>query len=443
MAIYADAVARQLGVAPGEVHARARAVFARMLDSLVVATRRRRGLPSPMSGARRRPRRPPGVPPAVAAEIRRHGAVPLDRVLERALYDPATGFYETGGRAGGPAGDFLTSPEVGRAVRRRGGPGARRAGGGTLGAPDPFVVVEAGAGPGTLARTVLAAAPDVRRRPALRARRAVGGPARACTPSSCRLEDPALGLRPGRPRHRVAGRPARPRARSASAWPSCPASPGRRSSWPTSCSTTCPFGLAERRDGGWCEVRADLGHGRRRRSSAWSSAWSRWTPTGPPCSTAWRPTPPPAPGSRCRTRPGPGCATRWRSPARGAGSWSSTTRPTTAELAARPQAEWLRTYRAHARGGGAARRPRAPGRHVRGGGRPARPGPPAVVRRRTQADWLRAHGIDELVAAARATWAERAHLGDLAALAARSRVTEAEALLDPAGLGGFRVLEWA
>ena len=61
----------------------------------------------------------------------------------------------------------------------------------------------------------------------------------------------------------------------------------------------------------------------------------------------------------------------------------------------------------------------------------------------SQADWLRAHGIDDLVAAARATWAERAHIGDLAALTARSRVTEADALLDAAGLGAFRVLQWA
>jgi hypothetical protein len=60
----------------------------------------------------------------------------------------------------------------------------------------------------------------------------------------------------------------------------------------------------------------------------------------------------------------------------------------------------------------------------------------------TQADWLRAHGIDDLVAEGRRTWAERAHVGDLAALAARSRIGEAEALLDPAGLGAFRVVEW-
>ena len=57
--------------------------------------------------------------------------------------------------------------------------------------------------------------------------------------------------------------------------------------------------------------------------------------------------------------------------------------------------------------------------------------------------WLRAHGIDELVEEGRAIWRERAAIGDLEAMRARSRVTEADALLDPAGLGAFRVLEWA
>ena len=60
----------------------------------------------------------------------------------------------------------------------------------------------------------------------------------------------------------------------------------------------------------------------------------------------------------------------------------------------------------------------------------------------TQADWLRAHGIDELVEEGRRVWEERKHVGDLEAMRARSRVNEADALLDPAGLGGFRVIEW-
>ena len=114
---------------------------------------------------------------------------------------------------------------------------------------------------------------------------------------------------------------------------------------------------------------------------------------------------------------------------------------TTAELAARPQAEWLRTYRAHGRGAGP----------IDDLGRQDVTCEVAVdqlaqVRApnsdRSQAEWLRQHGLDELVDEARATWTERAHLGDLTALTARSRVNEAAALTDPAGLGGFRVHEW-
>ncbi|MER3452968.1 MAG: hypothetical protein C4344_04775, partial [Acidimicrobiia bacterium] len=61
---------------------------------------------------------------------------------------------------------------------------------------------------------------------------------------------------------------------------------------------------------------------------------------------------------------------------------------------------------------------------------------------RDQAAFLRAFGIEELAAGARAVWRARAHLGDLEAVRARSRVHEAEALTDPTGLGAFRVLEW-
>ena len=45
----------------------------------------------------------------------------------------------------------------------------------------------------------------------------------------------------------------------------------------------------------------------------------------------------------------------------------------------------------------------------------------AVDRRVAQAEWLRALGIDELVAEGEAIWRERAHIGDLAAIAGRSR----------------------
>src|SRR4051794_37355596 len=72
------------------------------------------------------------------------------------------GFYSAGGGAG-RRGDFITSPEVGPLF------GAVLAHWidaefARLGEPDDFVIVECGAGPGTLARTVLAAAPRWRHR---------------------------------------------------------------------------------------------------------------------------------------------------------------------------------------------------------------------------------------------------------------------------------------
>ena len=48
----------------------------------------------------------------------------------------------------------------------------------------------------------------------------------------------------------------------------------------------------------------------------------------------------------------------------------------------------------------------------------------------------------ELVEEGRARWRAGASAPDLAALAGRSRVREAEALVDPDGLGAFTVAEW-
>ncbi len=83
--------------------------------------------------------------------------MPFSVFMERALYDAERGFYETGGRAG-RRGDFVTSPEVGPLF----GASLARALDQwwiDLGRPDPFLVDEHGAGPGTLARTVLVAEP--------------------------------------------------------------------------------------------------------------------------------------------------------------------------------------------------------------------------------------------------------------------------------------------
>ena len=112
---------------------------------------------------------------------------------------------------------------------------------------------------------------------------------------------------------------------------------------------------------------------------------------------------------------------------------------TTAAMATRPWTEWLRTYRGHDRGG-------HPMDHLGDQDITAEVAVdqlPAPDEDHSQADWLRSWGIDELVEEGRRIWHERAHLGDLEAIRARSRVNEAEALLDPAGMGSFRVLEWS
>src|SRR6476620_6749755 len=132
----------------------------------------------------------------MAAEIERRGSLPFSEVMERALYDPDHGFYATGGGAGRRR-DFLTSPEVGPlfgAVIARALDRWWR----EMGSPDPYVVVEAGAGVGTLARAVLEAAPDcatalryvlVERSAALRAQQGV----------HIALEEPALAFAPTPP----------------------------------------------------------------------------------------------------------------------------------------------------------------------------------------------------------------------------------------------------
>src|ERR1700730_15782327 len=90
------------------------------------------------------------------AIVTRQGPVPWSVLIDVALYG-AGGFYAAGGGAGRHR-DFLTSPEVGPLF---GGVVARAidATWEACGQPDPWVVVETGAGSGTLAASVLAAAP--------------------------------------------------------------------------------------------------------------------------------------------------------------------------------------------------------------------------------------------------------------------------------------------
>jgi SAM-dependent MidA family methyltransferase len=377
-----------------------------------------------------------GVTAAIAADIARHGPLPVERILERALYDRDGGFYESGGRAGGRRGDFLTSPEVGAlfgAVLAR----ALDAWWVALGSPDPYVVIEAGAGPGTLARTVLAAGPACARalRYVLVERSAAQ---RRLHAAAVRLEDPSLAFAPvdHDGEEPVAGSPVGPISVSLA---SLPRIAGPAVVVANELLDNLPFGLAEWRAGAWHEVRVDV-------APVGGRLIERLVPLGEDRAALLD-----------RVVPGGAVAEGARVPLQDAArSWlrealaAATPRgrvvaidyaATTADLAARPPKEWLRTYRGHARGGGLL--DDLGGQDVTC---EVAVDQLAVVRspdRDTpQADWLARWGLDALVEEARAEWQARAHVADLEALKARSRVTEADALTDPTGLGAFRVLEW-
>ena len=87
--------------------------------------------------------------------IRAEGPITFAAFMEEALYDPVEGFYAR--PRVGAEGDFVTSPHVSPAFAAL---LARQVGQcwDLLGRPDPFRVVEAGAGDGTLARGILAEA---------------------------------------------------------------------------------------------------------------------------------------------------------------------------------------------------------------------------------------------------------------------------------------------
>ena len=92
---------------------------------------------------------------AIRAEIAVRGPIPFARFMALALGHPAGGYY-TGPRARPTrGGDYLTAPELhpifGAALARQLAEGWER-----LGRPDPFTLVEYGAGAGTLALALLA-----------------------------------------------------------------------------------------------------------------------------------------------------------------------------------------------------------------------------------------------------------------------------------------------
>jgi SAM-dependent MidA family methyltransferase len=352
------------------------------------------------------------------------GSIPVSQFIERALYAEGTGFYERGGRAG-RRGDFVTSPEVGPlfgAVLAR----ALDVWWEDAGRPDPFVVHEHGAGPGTLARGVVQARPGCA--PALRW---VLVERSAAQRELHRDHLPHVGAPDA---DEVWSEPGRgPFVASAAERPEGPV----HLIVANELLDNLPFDLAHRHETGWAEIRLTEGT-----DGTWTEVVAPLDPGR--ADLLDRLAPHRAPGDRAplQDRAGEWVAAGLGQLAPGGRLVVLDYGATTADLAARPWEQWVRTYRGHERGC-------APWAH------PGRQDVTVEValdqlgvasrppdRLRPQAGALRAWGIEALVAEGREQWRSRTGPADLAALRARSRVGEADALLDPDGLGGFTVAEW-
>ena len=357
--------------------------------------------------------------------------------MEAALYDPDGGFFAgTGGGAGRAEGDFVTSVEVGSLF---GALVARAIDGwwDGLGRPDPFLVVDAGAGRGQLARDVLRAGP--RCAPALRyvlversARlRAAQGEHLSLEPAELAL-GPAVPPEPDEEPVAVPGS-----GPVVTALGELPAGPAVAVVIANELADNLPFRIVERTADGWNEVRVTAGADgfgplvlpaeEPLAAAAGRLAAGRDVPVGarlplPTALAEW------IRSAAAMLRRGVIAVVDYAAPVE--------------DLAARGQDGWLRTYRAHHRSGSPFDRPGAQDISadvpVEALHRAAAAAGLAVLDETTQGQWLRSLGVDELVEAARAAWHGRSAT-DLAAVAARSRVHEADALLDPAGLGAHRV----
>ncbi|MCP4223399.1 MAG: hypothetical protein GY773_08675 [Actinomycetia bacterium] len=331
----------------------------------------------------------------------------FDIYVDRCLYHPDRGFYTSGtGIAGRWRGDFLTSPEVGPLFGEVLGRWLDEMWV-HLGRPDPFEVYDAGTGPGTLARQ-LASADG----PSSEARR-VSGFDRASLHGSDSL----------------------PADRS------FPADLAGSVVIANELLDNIAFRAIEYRDQRWHELYVATGDD--------GTLVEELQPIDEPEADPYLQVVIASLSGRGLVAdelmdgmrvPVVEEANRWLSRVLGQGPAAVVAfdygARTTAELARR--GGWLRTYR----------------RHEVGTDPLVEPGqwdittdiaidqlpPPAEVV--DQAQFLCRWGIEELVDEGRRYWAENAAQPDLAAFKMRSRVSEAEALLDPDGLGSWSVCTW-
>jgi SAM-dependent MidA family methyltransferase len=373
--------------------------------------------------------------------------------MEAALYGEG-GFFTSGHGAGRAGRDFVTSPEVGSlfgACVAHAIDGYWRA----LGEPDPFLVVEAGAGNGRLARDVLRAEPACA--PALRYVLVERSPAlRAQQRERLALEpaDEAIG-----PFVRGAGEDrALPAAGAGPVFAALDDLPAIEADGALVIANelldNLPFGIAEFDGDRWNEVRIALAPSLPNLRDFSGSETENSRKFGEDAEGFAEVVVPMLDASPIRAAIEVPAGTRVPIP-RGLTSWFAQCDEVlrrgyvvvidymvdAAELPGRP---WLRTYREHGFGESPEE---SPGTLDITADvvfeQLVAAAPFALATDTTQADWLRTLGIDALVEEGRRAWDEGAHRGDFTAIAGRSRVHEAAALTDPAGLGAHRVVCFA
>lgn len=323
------------------------------------------------------------------------GPVPFEQYMEAALYGPH-GFYTSSGFAG-RRGDFLTSPEVGplfgAVLARHLDAEWRR-----IGCPNEFTVVDAGAGPGTLARSIAAATPEC---------------AAAMRYIAVEVSEAQRSRHPD----------------GVESLAELPDGPFDGVIVANELLDNLPFRLAVF-DQGWREAFIDTTTG--------GELSERLSSPFDPVPRVL-----PAAGSLGARAPLIDRAANWVTDARNRLRSGSVLVidygvALTAELAMRPWRDWLRTYRSNERGD----------HYLRGPGTQdittdvpfdQLPEPDSL---RTQAQFLQLRGIEELVEEGKRVWTEQAARPGLEAMKMRSRISESEALLDVGGLGSFLVAEW-
>ena len=370
------------------------------------------------------------------ARIQRHGPIPFEQFMDVALYSDQ-GFFNRGRGAGRAAQDFVTSPQTGSLFGSLVAVYLDREWV-ALGSPDPFVVIEAGAGDGTLAREILRARPEcltalryvmVETSGALRAaqcqRVEVVAPEIVFGAHEIEPDDdqPVIVEGTGPVFTQLSGLPARAFDGVIIA---------------NELVDNLPFGIAHFDGERWHEVRigaTDVGcievlvpldHDLGESMSAGLAGIPALTDSRVPIdrgATQWV-----AEAAKCLRR----------------GSLLLVDYFVPIAQIIQRSPHWLRTYADHQSFGADAL--------VDLAGRDITTDVPVewieVAARRanlhleplvTQAEWLRGLGLDSMVASARERWHDRAHIGDLEAIKARSIVHEADVLTDPDGLGSFLV----